>query len=108
MKKRVLAIVIVLAAVGVAWLIAQGAPANSLASLFPGGALVYVEARDYSALLRDWNASPEERLWLTSGNYDVFSRTRLFIRLAEAQQEFADTAGFATDISLVNSISGGQ
>ena len=109
MKKRLLAAAGVLVASGVAWLVAQNATQpNSLASLFPGGALVYVEARDFSALLSDWNASPEKRLWLTSSNYDVFSRTRLFMRLADAQQEFADTAGFAPNMSLVNSIAGAQ
>ena len=94
MKKRLLAGAGLLAAARVAWLVAQNsAQPDSLASLFPGGAFVYVEARDFSALLKDWNASSEKRLWLTSSNYDVFSRTRLFMRLADAQQEFADTAG---------------
>lgn len=98
-----------LLAAGLAWLIAQNAPGpGSLASLFPGGALVYVEARDLSALLGDWNNSEEKRLWLASSNYEVFSRSRLFMRLAEAQQQFAETAGFAADMPLVNSISGGQ
>jgi hypothetical protein len=69
---------------------------------------VYVEARDLSVLLRDWNTSQEKRLWLASSNYEVFSRTRLFMRLGEAQQQFAETAGFAPDMSLVNSIAGGQ
>ena len=69
---------------------------------------MYVEARDLSALLRDWNTSQEKQLWLASSNYEVFSRTRLLMRLQEAQQQFADTAGFAPDMSLVNSISGGQ
>src|SRR5687768_9664239 len=100
MKKRLLAGAAVLVAGTIAWLVAQGGQPNSLASLFPGGALVYVETRDLSALVADWNASPEKKLWLTSSNHDVFSRTRLFMRLAEAQQEFAETAGFAPDMSL--------
>lgn len=108
MKKHWLVAAAAVGTASVAWLVAQGGQTNSLAPLFPGGALVYVEARDFSALLRDWNASPEKRLWLTSSNYDVFSRTRLFMRLADAQQEFAQTAGFATDMSLVNSIAGAQ
>lgn len=91
------------------WLVAQNAQTpNSLSTVFPGGALVYVEARDLSALLRDWDASAEKRLWLTSDNYEVFSRTRLFLRLGEAQQQFAETAGFAPDMTLVNSVAGSQ
>jgi hypothetical protein len=109
MNRPVTATVLAISALGLAWLVAQNAPApNSLSSLFPGGALVYVEARDLSALLRDWNTSQEKRLWLASSNYEVFSRTRLFMRLGEAQQQFAETAGFAPDMSLVNSIAGGQ
>ena len=109
MRRRFIVAVTGICALSFAWLVAQNVPApNSLSSLFPGGALVYVEARDLSALLRDWNASQEKRLWLASSNYEVFSRTRLFMRLGEAQQQFAETAGFAPDMSLVNSIAGGQ
>lgn len=106
MKKRIAAGILALAAV---WVIAQNTTTpNGLSSLFPGGALVYVEARDFSAILRDWNASQERKLWLASANHEVFSRTRLFMRLGEAQQQFAETAGFAPDMSLVNSVGGGQ
>ena len=109
MKRSFVAVVAAICGVSLAWLLAQNLPAgNSLSSLFPGGALVYVEAQDLTALLRDWNTSQEKRLWLASSNYEVFSRTRLFMRLAEAQQQFAETAGFAPDMSLLNSIAGGQ
>ena len=108
MKKQIIGAAAVVAAASFVYLIAQGAPTNSLAPLFPGGALVYVEARDLSALVRDWNASQEKKLWLASANYDVFSRTRLFMRLADAQQQFAETAGFAPDMTLVNSVAGTQ
>jgi hypothetical protein len=109
MTKRLITGIGLVAAAGLVWMIAQDAQSpNSLSSLFPGGALVYVEARDLSTILRDWNTSEEKRLWLASDNHEVFSRTRLFMRLAEAQQQFAETAGFAPDMSLVNSIAGRQ
>jgi hypothetical protein len=109
MKKRLISGFGLLTAIGTIWITAQNNQVqNSLSSFFPGGALVYVEARDLSALLRDWNNSQEKRLWLTSDNHEVFSRTRLFLRLAEAQEQFAETAGFAPDMSLVNSIAGAQ
>jgi hypothetical protein len=109
MKKRLIAGFGFLAATGLVWVVAQVTQTpNSLASFFPGGALVYVETRDLSKLLGDWNASQEKRLWLSSDNHEVFSRTRLFLRLAEAQQQFAETAGFAPDMSLVNSVAGAQ
>src|SRR5690242_7188055 len=109
MKKRLIAAVGLLAATGALWIAAQSNQTPpSLSALFPGGALVYVEARDLATLLTDWNDSQEKRLWLTSDNHEVSSRTRLFMRLAEAQHEFADTAGFAPDMSLVSSIAGAQ
>ncbi len=106
MKKRIT--IVALAATAI-WVIAQSTTApNSLSTVFPSGGLVYVEARDFSALLRDWGTSQEKKLWLASVNHEVFSRTRLFMRLGEAQEQFAEAAGFAPDMSLVNSIAGGQ
>ncbi|MGA2591304.1 MAG: hypothetical protein ABSH32_15400 [Bryobacteraceae bacterium] len=73
----------------------------------PSGALLYLQARDFGALLRDWNGSAEKRAWLDSANYEVFTRSRLFGRLEQAWQEFAAAAGFRPDMQLVESISGG-
>lgn len=107
MRHRIIAGIAI--AAGALWMIAQNqSTPNSLGSVFPGGALVYVETRDLSALLRDWNASSEKKLWLASSNHEVFSRTRLFLRLAEAQQQFVESAGFPADMSLVNSVAGAQ
>jgi hypothetical protein len=101
--KLAIAIVLVLGA----WLIAQTVQtATPLAGYFPAGPMLYVEARDFSALLKDWGGSPEKRLWLRSDNYSVFSRTRLFTRLTEAQGEYETAAGLPADMSLVNSIAG--
>ncbi len=91
------------------WLLAQALQSTPpLSTYFPQGPLLYVEARDFTALLRDWNASAEKRLWLRSDNYSVFSRTRLFTRLADAQNEYAAAAGLPPDMSLVNSLAGSE
>ncbi len=90
-----------------AWLLAQALQSTPpLSTYFPQGPLLYVEAHDFTLLLRDWNASAEKRLWLRSDNYSVFSRTRLFTRLADAQNEFAAAAGLTPDMSLVNALAG--
>ena len=107
MKKRFLlslpvAAVLVLV---VFWALAQPAPAP-LASIFPAGALVYLEAKDLSSLLADWNASVEKRAWLESANYQVFSRSRLFLKLTEAQAEFATAAGVPVDYALLGPVAG--
>ncbi|HVX65180.1 MAG TPA: hypothetical protein VHA11_01185 [Bryobacteraceae bacterium] len=108
MKKILLASAGLLAAAAL-WIAAQTASAGPpLAALFPGGPLLYIEARDFSALLRDWNASPEKKQWLASDNYSVFSRSRLFERLAMEQQAFAGAAGFTADMPLLDTVAGGE
>ena len=92
-----------------AWLLAQSLPSTPpLSVYFPAGPLLYVQVRDFTGLLRDWNASAEKRLWLGSDNYSVFSRTRLFTRLADAQNEYAAAAGLPPDMSFVNSLAGDE
>lgn len=111
MKKPIARVLLPAAAVAIGvtvwWAAAQPAPAP-LASLFPAGALVYLEAKDASSLLRDWDASTEKSTWLQSSNYASFSRSQLFLRLAEAQTEFAQAAGVPADYALYNSIAGGD
>lgn len=92
-----------------AWLAAQVAPGTgTLAAIFPSGPVLYLEARDFSGLLRDWSGSNEKKLWLASGNYEFFSRSRLFLRLQQAQGEFAQAAGLAPDMLLVDAVAGTQ
>lgn len=82
--------------------------ARSLAGLVPAGPLLYLEARDFGSLLRDWDASSVKQVWLEGDSYQVFSRSRLFLRLHEAQGEFAGAAGLPPDMSLLESVAGGE
>ena len=82
--------------------------APSLARYAPSGALVYLEARDFSAILNAWNNSPEKRQWIASSNYEVFSRSRLFSRLGEAGDQFAAAAGLPPDMNFVSQAAGKQ
>lgn len=77
------------------------------AELVPGGALLVLEAKDFSGLLAAWNTSTEKKTWLAGDNYKVFSRSRLFLRLEEALDEFAGVGGFPADMALVESTAGG-
>ncbi len=91
------------------WLVAQTAqPVVNPAAFFPPGPALYVGTRDLAGLLGDWSGSPEKRDWLASDNYSVFSRSRLFLRLQEAQNEFTQAAGLPPDMALVNSVAGGE
>ena len=76
--------------------------------MVPAGALLYLEARDFGALMADWNRSTEKRVWLASANYQAFSRSTLFIKLGQAQTEFATAAGVPPDYALLGSVAGGN
>jgi hypothetical protein len=109
--KRPIIIVACIVLMGVlAWTFAQVAarPRPELASLVPPGSLLYLEAKDFSALLKDWNGSSEKKLWLDSDSYQVFSRSRLFLRLNGAQGEFAAAAGVPPDMDLLNQVAGSE
>lgn len=77
-----------------------------LPSLLPEGALLSIEARDFGALLHDWNSSDEKRAWLQSDNHAAFSTSRLFTRLSQAQDEFTAAAGLPADEDMLNRIAG--
>jgi hypothetical protein len=77
-----------------------------LAPLFPTGALLYVEAKDFAGLRAQWDASAEKKAWMDSANYQAFLRSHLLLRLQTAQTEFASAAGVPTDYALVGSVAG--
>ena len=79
-----------------------------MAELVPAGPLLYLQANDFSSLVKDWNASATKQAWLKSDNYQVFSRSRLLLRLEQAQKEFAGAAGVPPDMALVDQVAGGQ
>ncbi len=94
-------------AAGVAVLLPQALQTpRPLAELFPSSPLLYLEAKNFAGLVGDWNSSKVKTDWLASSNYDVFSKSRLFLRLGEAQTEFAAAAGFTPDLSVVSAVAG--
>jgi hypothetical protein len=91
------------------WLVAQvQTPSPGPSALMPKGALLYLEAKDFRSLLNDWNASQEKRAWLAGDNYAAFSRSRLFERLSQAQDEFSTTASVPADSNLLMQVAGDQ
>jgi hypothetical protein len=109
MKRRSLLVAGALGAAGVAVLLSQAVQApRPLSELIPSSPLLYVEAKDFGALMREWNSSQAKAAWLKSANYKVFQTTRLYLRLNEAQQEFSNAAGVAADRTLVDAVAGGD
>ncbi|MFL6299335.1 MAG: hypothetical protein ACJ71N_01860 [Terriglobales bacterium] len=87
---------------------APATPVRPLAQVTPSGALLFIKAKDFGALLKDWNASPEKQSWLKSDDYEVFSRSKLFLRLKHDQAEFAKAAGFPLDMAMVGQVGGSE
>jgi hypothetical protein len=104
-----LAVLLVAATAGVWAALENAAPAQpQLIALLPQGALLTIEAKDFAGLLKQWSDSPEKAAWLKSDNYSAFSRSRLFGRLGDAQNEFAQSAGLPPDMSFLNEVAGGE
>src|SRR5260370_13693561 len=86
----------------------QAAPlaAPNLSKYFPSGALLHLQAKDFSSLLADWNGSSQKQQWLGSSNYQVFSRSRLLLRLRDAGNQFATAAGLPPDMNFLGQMAG--
>jgi hypothetical protein len=108
MKRISIFFFIGLACVGIGWAAYQAAAPSSapLAKFVPAGPLLYLEAKDFSALLGDWNSSPQKKQWVSSGSYEVFSRSRLFLRLSGASDQFAAAAGLPPDMNFLSQVAG--
>lgn len=108
-RKTALALCAVLVLCICAWTLYQSSargPDGSMAQLMPKGAMLFLEGKDFGGLLKEWNASPEKQQWLKSDNYEVFSRSRLFLRLEQVQQEFATAAGIPPNMSFLSEVAG--
>ena len=108
-RKSLIFVVLVLSVSGlIGWSLfaPQGAPARPLDQLVPEGSMLYIEARDFAPLLKDWNSSTERAQWLKSDNYRVFSTSRLFLRLGEASDQFAAAAGLPPNMEFLSQAAG--
>lgn len=102
-------VVVATALCAIGWAAYQGTAQSAearMASLMPQGAVLFLEAKDLSSLLQEWNASPVKKAWLQSDNYDVFSRSRLWLRLERVQREFEAAAGLPPDMNFLGQIVG--
>lgn len=96
-----------LAAGPLVWVLAQTVNTpRPLSEVVPAGAMIYLEAKNFSGLVADWNGSREKTTWLSSANYQVFSRSALFGRLGRVFEEYASGVGVAPDLSLLTSVAG--
>ena len=110
MKRACFVLMAAIVSAGLLWAAYQTyrPPATPLSRWFPAGSVLYLEAKDFSSLLADWNSSVEKRVWVGSSNYEVFSRSRLFLRLKGAADQFSQAAGFPPDMDFLSQVAGGH
>ena len=108
MRKTMIFLLIGAVSMSLGWAAYQAAatPEVALSRYVPSGALLYLQAKDFSALLADWNGSPQKQAWLGSSNYEVFSRSRLLLRLQDAGKQFAAAAGLPPDMNFMSQVAG--
>jgi hypothetical protein len=108
MKRTITLVLIAVAFAGIGWgaYRATPSPDPGLSHFVPSGALLYLQATDFVSLLADWDKSPEKQGWVKSNNYEVFSRSRLFLRLKDALTELSSAAGAPANSDSVRQIAG--
>jgi len=105
MKRVLLFSGLLLAGAGSVYLQTANQP-RKLATLMPGGALLYLESPDFARLLREWDASRVKGAWLETANYEVFAKSNLASKLQELYQQYAAAAGFVPGLKGVLEIAG--
>src|SRR4029077_11423218 len=110
MKYLIVFLLVALACAGIGWAAFQAAvpPEPPISKYVPAGALLYLEGKNLSGLLADWNKSAQKQQWVTSDNYEIFSRSRLFLRLKGAGDQFAAAAGLPPDMDLLSQVAGSR
>jgi hypothetical protein len=78
-----------------------------LAGAMPRGALVYVQARDLSALMKAWTASTVRDKFYNSASYTAFSKSRVYLKFQDRRADFEKALGFGIDESRLTEIAGG-
>src|SRR6267378_7671978 len=110
MKRAAILLLVSIASIGASWAAFQAlAPDEPPISRYvPAGSLLYLQARDFSTLVGNWNASPQKASWVKSKNYEVYSRSRLFLRLQGAGEQFAAAASLPPDMNFLTQVAGTQ
>jgi hypothetical protein len=110
MKRIAIVFCVAVACAGMGWgtYRATAPVPETLSKYIPAGPLLYLEAEDFASLLSVWNSSSQRRQWIQSDSYEVFSRSRLFLRLKGASDQFAAAAGLPPDMNFLSQVSGGR
>ena len=110
MKRMIQTALLAACLAGVTWGAYRAAlpPEPELSRFVPSGALLYLQAKDFSSLLSDWDKSSEKESWVKSKNYEVFANSRLLLRLKDAAAEFSTAAGVPANDVILHQVAGKQ
>jgi hypothetical protein len=78
-----------------------------LAGVMPRGAMVYLQARDFSALMKRWMSSPVRSQYYKSPSFSAFSKSRIYIKLQDRKSDFETALGFGLDEERLSELAGG-
>lgn len=88
----------------------QPRPVNEqlrLASVMPRGAMVYLQVRDLSALMKMWMASPVHQAFYDSASYKNFEKSNVAMKFQTRKTDFEKALGFGVDESRLAELAGG-
>lgn len=88
----------------------QARPLNDqlrLSGAMPRGALVYVQARDLSSLMKTWLASPVRTKFYDSASFKAFSEAHVYLKLQSRRQDIEKAIGVGVDESRLAELAGG-
>jgi len=78
-----------------------------LAGSAPRGALLYLQARDLSALMKTWLASPVRAEFYKSRSFSAFATSRIYLKLQQRREDFEKAVGFGLGEDRLAELAGG-
>ncbi|HEY7545312.1 MAG TPA: hypothetical protein VID27_10535, partial [Blastocatellia bacterium] len=78
-----------------------------LAAVMPRGALVYVQARDLSALMKTWMASPVRAQFYDSPSFKAFSSSHVYLKFQDRKADIEKATGIGLDETRLAELAGG-
>ncbi|MEW6126578.1 MAG: hypothetical protein AB1757_06020 [Acidobacteriota bacterium] len=78
-----------------------------LAAVMPRGAMVYLQARDLSLLMKTWLASPVHNNFYESASFKNFEKSNVALKFQSRKEEFEKALGFSVDEARLANLAGG-
>ncbi len=78
-----------------------------LASVMPRSAMLYLQARDLSALMKTWLASGVRQKFYDSASFKEFTESRIYLKLQSRRQDMETAIGVGLDEDRLAELAGG-